>query len=129
MVTPDRVVEEHWTAPRAGSMLGLGRPTRGATLVEHEFIVLREKGDRFAYEANPSGQAPAVFLSQPRSAGPAGAPIDSIIFENLQHDFPQRVGYQRTGPDTLLAWIEGPRNGQVRRIEFPYRRAACAAAQ
>jgi uncharacterized protein DUF6265 len=120
MVTPERMVEEHWMAPRGGSMLGLGRTTRGAKLVEHEFIVLSEKGDRLAYEAHPSGQAPAVFLS--KTIGES-----SVIFENLQHDFPQRIGYQKRGPDGFLAWIEGPRNGQVRRIEFPYRRAACTA--
>jgi len=48
-----------------------------------------------------------------------------VVFENLQHDFPQRVGYKRDG-DALLAWIEGPRNGQTRRIEFPYRKVGCA---
>ena len=48
-----------------------------------------------------------------------------VVFENPQHDFPQKVGYQRTNPDTLLAWIEGSEKGQVRRIEFPYRRLAC----
>ena len=49
----------------------------------------------------------------------------SVIFENLQHDFPQRIGYQRNGPDSLLAWIEGTEKGQVRRVEFPYRRTRC----
>jgi hypothetical protein len=47
---------------------------------------------------------------------------NSIVFENLAHDFPQRVGYQLVGPDSLMAWIEGPRNGKMKRIEFPYQR-------
>jgi len=51
----------------------------------------------------------------------------SVVFENLQHDFPQRIGYNRTR-DGLLAWIEGPDNGKTHRIEYPYRRAACAEA-
>ena len=72
-----------------------------------------------AYEAHPSGQPAAVFLSRAVSDS-------SVLFENLQHDFPQRVGYQRDGPDSLLAWIEGMQNGQSRRIDFPYRRAACS---
>jgi hypothetical protein len=49
----------------------------------------------------------------------------TVVFENPQHDFPQRVGYERKGGDALLAWIEGTRNGQTRRVEFPYRRVAC----
>ena len=36
-----------------------------------------------------------------------------------------RIGYQRSGPDLLLAWIEGTENGQARRVDFSYRRAAC----
>ena len=35
----ERSVEEQWTAPRAGSMLGLSRTLRGDKLVEHEFVI------------------------------------------------------------------------------------------
>ena len=53
---------------------------------------------------------------------------EAVVFENLQHDFPQRIGYQRTGPNALLAWVEGSQKGQFRRIEFPYRRATCTGS-
>jgi hypothetical protein len=72
-----------------------------------------------AYEAHPSGQPSAVFLSTTVTGS-------TVVFENLQHDFPQRVGYERKGSDRLLAWIEGTQNGQIRRVDFPYRRSACA---
>jgi len=116
--TPPRLVEEHWLAPRGGTMIGSGRTVRDGKTIEHEFIVLREQDGRLAYEAHPSGQQPAVFLSRTLDA-------DRVVFENLEHDFPQRVAYERRGADQLLAWIEGPRNGQTRRIEYPYRRATC----
>ena len=109
-------------APRGTSMVGMGRTVRGNSLVEYELVVVREQAGRLAYEAHPSGQPSAVFLSQTISDA-------SVMFENLQHDFPQRVGYQRTGSDALLAWIEGTQNGQLRRVEFPYRRAVCAGRQ
>jgi hypothetical protein len=48
-----------------------------------------------------------------------------VVFENREHDFPQRVGYERTAGDELLAWIEGARQGRSRRIEFHYHRASC----
>jgi hypothetical protein len=99
-------------------MVGVGRTVRGDRPVAYELVVVREQGDRLAYEAHPSGQPSAVFVSQTVEG-------ESVVFENPQHDFPQRVGYQRSGKD-LLAWIEGTRDGRVRRIEFPYRRAACA---
>ncbi len=116
--SPQRTVEEHWMAPRGRSMLGVGRTVRADRLVEYELVVLREQDGQLAYQAHPSGQPSAVFLS--KTVGDA-----EVLFENPTHDFPQRVGYRRDGPDGLLAWIEGTRNGQARRVEFPYRRVAC----
>jgi len=113
-----RLVEEQWLAPRASSMLGVGRTTRGTTLVDYEMVLIRERGDQLAYEAHPANQDPAVFMST--SIGER-----SVAFENLKHDFPQRVGYERRG-DRLTAWIEGPQNGQTRRIDFAYERVPCA---
>jgi hypothetical protein len=113
-----RTVYEQWTAPQAGAMLGTSRTVTRDSLVEYEFIVLREQGDKLAYQAHPSGQATTTFLS-------ASASDSSVIFENLQHDFPQRVGYDRRGADSLVAWISGPRGNTTRRIDFRYGRVRC----
>ena len=117
--TEKRTVEEHWMAPRGHTMLGAGRTVQGEKLLEFEMVLIREQDGRLAYEAHPSGQPTAVFLS--RTIGERDA-----VFENLQHDFPQRIGYTRDG-DSLVAWIEGPRGGQTRRIAFRYRRVDCPA--
>jgi len=117
-VNGQRVVEEQWSAPRGTSMVGMGRTLAGDRLVEFELVILREDGSELAYEAHPSGQPPAVFVSRTISE-------TQIVFENLDHDFPQRVGYERGTADELLAWIEGRQNGQSRRVEFRYHRAAC----
>jgi hypothetical protein len=117
MTSGDRVVDEQWMAPRAGVMLGIGRTVRGEQLVEYEWVMLSEKTGSLAYEAHPSGQQSAVFTAQSASG-------TEVVFENPQHDFPQRVGYRRDG-DTMLAWVEGTVGGNARRVEFPYRRVAC----
>ena len=112
-------VEEQWMAPRGRSMLGVSRTIRGDSMSTHEFLMIRERAGVVAYHANPAGQAPAVF--------PAIHLDDtSVVFEDRQHDFPQRIGYTRRA-DSLLAWIEGTRNGQVRRIPYPYAKTACPA--
>jgi hypothetical protein len=116
--TAARSVEEQWLPPRGGSMVGMSRTVSGNKLVAYELVVVREDGDRLSYQAHPSGQASAVFTSTSLSG-------EKVVFENLEHDFPQRVGYERRGSD-LLAWIEGDQKGRRRRVEFPYRRAACA---
>jgi hypothetical protein len=113
-----RSVEEHWMAPRGDSMLGVGRTVRSGRMLEYELIVLREKDGQLAYEAHPSGQPIATFPLTLEGDG-------LLLFENLQHDFPQRIGYRREGPDILIAWIEGQSSGKPRRIEFRYTRADC----
>lgn len=43
-----------------------------------------------------------------------------FVFENKNHDFPQRICYQFKSENTILAWIEGTANGKFKMIEFPY---------
>jgi len=117
MTTPQSIVEEQWMAPRGGTMIGVGRTVRGERTTDYEFVVLKEQNGQLAYEAHPAGQAPAVFVARETAA-------DSVVFENDAHDFPQRVGYRRSG-NGLIGWIEGTQNGKSRRIEFTYTRVAC----
>jgi uncharacterized protein DUF6265 len=100
-----------------GTMIGMGRTVRDGRTTEYELVVLKEQDGRLAYEAHPSGQAPAVFLSREISDS-------SVLFENAEHDFPQRVGYRRS-ESGLAAWIEGTLKGQMRRVDFNYARVPC----
>lgn len=117
-VNPRRVIEEQWTAPRGRNMVGMGRTVRGDSLVDYELTIIREEGDRLAYEAHPAGQPEATFRSIQIGES-------NVTFENLEHDFPQRVMYRLSGPDSLIARIEGTENGKTRGIDFPYSRATC----
>lgn len=112
-----RTVDEQWMAPNGGAMLGTSRTVRDGTLVEYEFVVLRDRAGVLVYQAHPSGQPGAEFLLSTADAS-------SVVFENHAHDFPQRIGYRRAG-DRLDAWIEGTINGQARRVEFPFARVSC----
>ncbi len=116
----EATVDEQWMAPRGGTMLGMGRTVRGSKLVEYELVLIKEQDGRLAYEAHPSGQPTATFMATTASDS-------SVVFENPQHDFPQRVGYRRNGADALEAWIEGQANGKSRRVDFSYQRARCDA--
>ena len=43
---------------------------------------------------------------------------EKFIFENKEHDFPQRIVYSNPQPDSLYAYIEGEENGQYHKIDF-----------
>ena len=112
-----RVVDEQWMAPAAGVMLGMSRTIARGKVVEHEFIQIREgPGAALYFIAMPSGQKEAAFQIVSLSATEA-------VFENPQHDFPQKISYRLQADGSLLAAIEGPgKDGQTRRVEFPYKR-------
>jgi hypothetical protein len=113
-----RLVEEQWTRPRGGLMLGSGRTVRADSLVEYEQTRIFERGGRRVYGAHPAGQAAAEFESIELSDS-------AVTFENPGHDFPQRVMYRRHGADSLIGRVEGKRDGRLRGVDFPYARVAC----
>jgi len=47
---------------------------------------------------------------------------NTFIFENKQHDFPQRVIYQRLNDNECHAWIEGTQNGKMEKVDFNYKK-------
>jgi hypothetical protein len=112
------IVEEQWMRPRGDVMLGMGRTTRGDSVVDYEHVLIRDVAGRLQYEAHPAGQAPNIFTVKSVSD-------TLVIFEDPAHDFPQQVGYQKAGADSLIAFIAGTRNGEMRTIPFPYRRVRC----
>ena len=45
-----------------------------------------------------------------------------LVFENLQHDFPQVITYTKINKDSLVATISGIKNGKERKQFFPMKR-------
>jgi hypothetical protein len=116
---PDRVIEEQWMAPRGRAMLGTSRTVAGNAVTNFEFMMVREQGDRLAFEVRPAGKAPVVFVSETIDDG-------AVSFVNAKNEFPQHLGYRRDGPNAVVAWIEGTFQGEPRRVDFRYRQVACA---
>jgi hypothetical protein len=47
-----------------------------------------------------------------------------VVFENPDHDFPQRILYWLEDADVLRARIEGTEDGENRGVEWTFRRQA-----
>jgi hypothetical protein len=52
---------------------------------------------------------------------------NTFIFENKEHDFPQRVVYQRVNENECHAWIEGMQKDKLEKIDFNYKRVPLSA--
>lgn len=113
---------ETWMPPAAGTMLGVARTVRGGRTVAHEFMQIRETAaGQLAFIALPSGQSEATFPATKITA-------DEVLFENPQHDFPQRIRYSLAPDGRLLARIEGRLDGVERAMDFALRRIRCEQA-
>jgi hypothetical protein len=106
-----RIIEEQWSKPAAGIMLGTGRTYSKDKLVEFEFVRIVERDGKLVYIAQPNGQPPTEFVA-------AKVSTDEVVFENLQHDFPKRVMYKKVSDKCVTAAIDGGEG--TKKIEFPY---------
>jgi len=110
-------MEEVWLAPKGGALLGVHRDVAGGKMVSFEFFRVTAGADgKIAYWASPLGRPPVPFTLKETSEKKA-------VFENLEHDFPQRILYWLAA-DGLHARIEGTRGGQASAEEWTWRRLA-----
>ncbi|MDJ0938529.1 MAG: DUF6265 family protein [Woeseiaceae bacterium] len=111
---------EHWLAPAGGAMLGISRVVRDGRMVSFEFMRIEETADGvLRFIAAPVGQAPTAFwLEQIEQS--------SATFANPDHDFPQRIHYERAGDRLLGRASASTDTGEVK-LDFPMTRIACDA--
>ncbi|MGI9199880.1 MAG: DUF6265 family protein [Woeseiaceae bacterium] len=110
---------EQWMRPAGGVMLGMNRLVHDGQTVAYEFLRIFENASgSLTYLAAPSGQKSNAFDLVSISA-------TEVVFEDPDHDFPQRIMYRLDDPDNLLARIEGLSKGVPRSVDFPMTRATC----
>lgn len=114
----NRQTVEQWMKPAGGTMLGMSRTVASGRTVEYEHLLLHQIGDTIYYVATPSRQQRASFKLVHSSSQEA-------VFENPEHDFPQRIIYRLQADGSLVARIEGKSKGVERGIDFPFKKSAC----
>ena len=99
-------VEEHWTRPAGGAMLGNSRAIKDGKMVEFEFLRIEVRSDGIFYMPQPSGKHPVDFKFTPTTNNEA-------VFVNPGHsDHLKKIIYRKNADGTLAARIEGEHNGK-----------------
>jgi len=113
---------EQWSVPAGGTLFGINRTVRDSRTVAFETMQIVETGEgRIEFVANPSGQAGARFAL-------VQIGDQEVVFENREHDFPQRILYRLTADGNMEARIEGEQEGRTQAIDFPMDAVACDPA-
>lgn len=68
-----------------------------------------------AVTKNQNDEKPVDFIRNQRYP-------ETLLFENLEHDFPQKTSYHAITNDSMYAEIEGISKGQQKTIGFPFHR-------
>lgn len=114
----DRRDFEEWRKYDDSTYIGRSYSIVGIDTVSSETIQVEERGGEVLYIPTVQGQndnQPVFFkltLSEP----------GKIVFENADHDFPQKITYQLVSSDSIVAEISGLIDGKLRANVFPMKR-------
>ncbi len=105
-------MEEIWIGPKGDVMLGLHRDMASGKLVFFEYLRIEHRDGQVIFIASPRGEGTTSFALVSLEGQRA-------VFENLKHDFPQRIVYQRE-EDRLTARVEGMVDGELQSKEWAW---------
>ncbi len=98
-----REFEAHYTGVNGGQILSASKYTENGKPAGFEFERFQQQGDTLVLTPFPEGMSSVSFpLSEYDAKG------KRAVFENLAHDFPTRISYQRTAGNRLTILVSGP---------------------
>lgn len=104
---------EEWELLNEKELSGAGFSIEEGDTILSERLFLKKFDDTWAYVAIPSNQNITLFALTDFSD-------KKFVFENKEHDFPQKIVYEFHKDGKLTAAIEGTVNGEIKRREFEY---------
>lgn len=113
-VSADGELYEVWNTSNDSVFSGIGfMILKGDTLFS-EVISLEARNGELIYMPSVTDQNDGLPV-QFKLTSHTG---NEFIFENKEHDFPQRIIYNNPNSDSLYARVEGMQNGEFRKEEF-----------
>jgi hypothetical protein len=114
IIAPQGQLYEVWTKKNDSVFSGRTHMIMNNDTVFSETLSIEQKKDGLYYfpaAYNEKDGKPAYLKLIKNNEG-------EFVFENLQLDFPRRIIYKNTRPDSLYARIEGLDSGEYRKEEF-----------
>jgi Domain of unknown function (DUF6265) len=98
-----RQFETHYTGVDGGQILSASKYTENGGPAGFEFERFEQRGDTLLLTPFPEGKSSVSFPLAAYDAKQRRA-----VFENLAHDFPTRISYQRVAKNRLTILVSGP---------------------
>ncbi|MDZ4822649.1 MAG: DUF6265 family protein [Flavobacteriales bacterium] len=107
---------EVWTRHDDKTLWGRGFVLDGNDTTFIEYLAIQPVNDTLSYLARVSSQNSGEIIRFPMKTQSGS----KIVFENMQHDFPQRIVYELKNDSVLDVFVEGVEGGTNRRIDFNF---------
>jgi Domain of unknown function (DUF6265) len=118
MDTKRGAIYENWIRTTKDEMQGKSFKLNGKDTVVLENVRLSKSSEGLFYIPVVSNQNEG----KPVSFRMIDSKNKTFVFENKEHDFPQRVIYHIVSKDSVHAWIEGTKNGKEGRSDYFFKR-------
>ena len=112
-------LSEIWTRKNDSVFSGRTYFVMGTDTAFTESIELVESKGKLVYSATISDQNQGKPVLFPATK----ADKERLIFENVQHDFPKKISYNRISADSIMAEVSGIEGGKQKSDQFGMRRA------
>ena len=106
-------IYEEWQLVNKNELIGTSYSLENEIKIINENLWIKKFMDKWAYIAVTANEDITLFPLVEHSP-------KKLIFENKEHDFPQRIIYEFHKDGKLTAAIEGNINGGLKRKEFSF---------
>lgn len=122
----DRTIEQHWSAPVAGSIIAMYRSIRADKPVLYELLAIENEGEGVVLRIKHFTPG-AGLVSQEAKDESMNHPLVSLdgrtaVFEGGVAANPVRVTFRSPDPGTLNITVDRNRDGKLVSTEFKYTR-------
>ena len=104
---------EEWRLINGSELIGIGFSIEEGDTVLSEELYVKKFADKWAYIALPLNQTITLFALSEYSE-------NKFIFENQEHDYPQKIIYEFIADGKLNAATEGIIEGELMRRDFNF---------
>jgi hypothetical protein len=122
----ERTIEQHWSAPRGGSIIATYRSIQGDRATLYELLAIEQEGEgvvlRIKHFAPGRGLVGREAKDESANNRLVGLQGRTAVFEGDDAANPVRITFTSPDPATLKIVSERQRDGKPAVIEYNYRR-------
>ena len=115
---PDGILTETWTKENDSMLSGVSYFINAKDTIHFESIKLEQKKQELNYGSTVIGQNNDECVDFKLTS----ATENIYVFENPEHDYPQKIAYKKVSSDRLIAIISGKMQGKQSQESFPMKK-------